>query len=55
MLTSIPSIQSITQKAIIKKISNSDSELLQIDVNKADFEIFIFLQDNLCKVFLNTS
>jgi len=88
MLTSIPSIQSITQKAIIKKLlsfwanaknpdnhkisSSTDpsldlpagsqvsgwkdnSELLQIDANKADFEIFIFLQDNLCKVFLNTS
>lgn len=55
VLTSIPSIQSISQKAIIKKISNSDSELLQIDADKAEFEIFVFLQDNLCKVFLNTS
>jgi putative N6-adenine-specific DNA methylase len=96
ILTSIPSIQSISQKAIIKKLlslqnsCNSDLsdesewsechpeqsegykkewdyilrsrsewqgdwEVLQIDPDKADFEIFIFLQDNLCKIFVNTS
>ena len=55
VLTSIPSIQSISQKAIIKKISWANLELLQIDADKAEFEIFVFLQDNLCKIFLNTS
>jgi len=89
LLTSIPSIQSISQKAIIKKLLlfqnnchpeqsegykkewnsiisshlewqndsvwQEDSSLLHIDADKAEFEIFIFLQDNHCKVFLNTS
>lgn len=54
-LSSIPSIQSISQKAIIKKISVSDSSFFQIDPDKPDFEIFIFLQNDSCKIFLNTS
>ncbi len=55
LLTSIPSIQSISQKAIIKKISPSDSSFFQIDPDKPDFEIFIFLQNDSCKIFINTS
>lgn len=69
-LTSIPSIQSISQKAIIKKTSHSDTAVLQVEESRyknnildsslrsewqANFEIFIFLQNNTCLVFLNTS
>ena len=52
-LTSIPSIQSISQKAIIKKIAQASFS--DVDPDKPNFEIFIFLQNNICKIFINTS
>lgn len=60
-LSSIPSIQSIWQKAIIKKLDSGCKLSWQDRNDKSDWgrqnslEIFIFLQNNICSVFLNTS
>lgn len=77
-LTSIPSIQSISQKAIIKKTSHPEqtpshpewnegykkewNDILRLRSEwhsdrewQANFEIFIFFQNNTCSVFINTS
>lgn len=54
-LSSTPSIQSISTKSIIKNITNADWSRREEDPQKKESEIFIFIENDLCQVFINTS
>lgn len=54
-LSSTPSIQSIVTKSIIKNITNADWSQWYENPQQSEFEIYVFIQDDLCQIFLNTS
>lgn len=54
-LTSTPTIQSITKKAIVKKILNGKEWQLPEDYNKEAIEIFVFIDNDMCSILLNTT
>lgn len=54
-LDSIPAIQKTSKKAIVTKITGSKDEYLFEDTNLQPREILIFIEDNECRVLLNTS
>lgn len=54
-LTSIPSIQKITKKAIITSITNRKNEFYFEDDNLNSRDILVFIENDNCRVLLNTS
>ncbi|MEI6673181.1 MAG: hypothetical protein WCL02_07945 [bacterium] len=55
MLTSIPTIQSIVKKSIVKKILNGKDGQLPEDHSKQPVEILIYIERDMCSVLLNTT
>lgn len=54
-LTSIPSIQKISKKSIVSKITWSKDDILYEDPNWAKTEILILIKNDICRILLNTS
>lgn len=54
-LDSIPAIQKITKKAIITKITWSKNDIFYENNKLPPFEILIFIENNECRILLNTS
>lgn len=54
-LDSIPAIQKITKKAIVTKLTGSKNDILYENADKKPFEILIFIEENECRILLNTS
>lgn len=54
-LTSTPTIQSISKKAIVKKILNGKDGQLPEDHSKETVEIFVHIDNDECTVLLNTT
>jgi putative N6-adenine-specific DNA methylase len=55
VLTSTPTIQSITKKAIVKKILNGKEGQLPEDHSKEAIEIFVHIDSDVCSILLNTT
>ena len=54
-LTSTPVLQSITKKAIVKKLNNWSDKFLLEDIDLPNYEVFSFLIEDETFVLLNTS
>lgn len=55
LLTSTPTIQSITKKSIVKKILNGKEWQLPEEHDKQAIEVLIHIENNMCSVLLNTT
>lgn len=55
ILNSSKTIQSISQKAMIKSILPAGQDRREEDDREYHFEVFIFIQKDICQVFINTS
>lgn len=54
-LDSVPAIQKITKKSIVTKITGSKNDMLYENPNENPREILIFIEENECRVLLNTT
>lgn len=54
-LTSTPAIQRIVKKSITKKILNGKEWLVTEDEKLEPVEIFVYIQNNMCSLLLNTT
>lgn len=55
VLTSTPTIQSITKKSIVKKILNGKEWQLPEDHTKEAIEILVHIERDMCSILLNTT
>jgi len=55
LLTSIPTIQSIVKKSIVKKILNGKEGQLLEDHSKVTVEILVHIENDMCSILLNTT
>ncbi len=55
LLTSTPTIQSITKKSIVKKILDGKEWQLPEDHSKEAIEILVYIERNMCSILLNTT
>jgi len=55
LLSSEPSIQKISKKAIIDNITNKSNNFLNEDKLNWEIEIFVLIKDNYARILLNTS
>lgn len=55
LLTSTPTIQSITKKSIVKKILNGKEWQLPEDHSKQPIEILVHIERDMCSILLNTT
>ena len=55
LLTSTPTIQSISKKAIVKQLLNGKDGKLEENPDLQPVEIFLYLENNFCTVLLNTT
>lgn len=55
ILNSIPAIQKIWFKSVVTKITWSRDVFYNADVNLPKIEILLFIQDDICRVLLNTT
>lgn len=55
LLTSIPTIQSITKKSIVKKILNGKEWQLPEHHDKEPIEILVHIDHDMCSILLNTT
>lgn len=54
-LDSIPAIQKITKKSIVTKLTGSKNDILYENIEKKPFEILVFIEENECRILLNTT